>query len=269
MENDDLAKKLEKVSLPEIELPSHKTKLRLLLMEKYSPEKKRGEFFGILNKLIPATAFVIILLFIFFGKLNFPADNLTKVKEIALQNTEIKNWVEEGATIKDIQLIDGKAYILIEPAETEGSETMAVSPEPPAAASLKSGGAAPENVIVEESFKGAVAEVDIKEKRISNIEKLAPAVTNLIKEKQERVLEIAQKSSEVKELVPEEAEVLDINVSTPKFKLTKVGDKISAKPDTEADDKASIIYKSDGKKWEGRIDLNKKEVEEVRFIEEK
>src|SRR4030042_1683568 len=88
MENDDLAKKLEKICLPEIELQSHKTKLRLLLMEKYSPEKKRREIFGILNKLVPATTFAVILFFIFFYKINLPTDNLARAREIALQNIE-------------------------------------------------------------------------------------------------------------------------------------------------------------------------------------
>ncbi len=268
MENDDLAKKLERISLPEIELKSHKTKLRLLLMDRYSPERKRGQFWGILNKLIPATALTIILLFVFFGKINFRTDNLVKAREIALQNTEIKNWVEEGATIKDIQLIDGKAYVLIEPAGAEEtSETLAAPQESPAV-SIKSGKTASENAAREESFKGAVAEVDIKEKKIKNIEKLAPTFNDLIKNKKERALEIAKKSSEVQEVVPKEAEVLDINVQTPKFRLEKEGDKISAKPDTETDEKASIIYGSDGKRWEGKINLNSQEVEEVKTLDE-
>jgi len=268
MENDDLAKKLEKISLPEIELQSHKTKLRLLLMEKYSPEKKRREIFGILNKLIPATAFAIILLFIFFNKRGFQTDNLARAKEIALQNTEIKNWVEEGATIKDVQIVDGKAYVLIEPAETAEVSVIKETSEEPPAVNLKSGGTFQENVETKESFKGAVAEVNIKEKKISNIEKLAPTVTGLIEKKKEKTLEIANNSTKIQEVVPKEAEVLDISVTVPKFKLSKEGGSILVLPETETEERASIIYKSDGKRWEGKINLNKEEVEEVKSIKD-
>ena len=236
-------------------------------MEKYSPEKKKREIFGILNKLIPATAFVIILLFIFFNKRSFQTDNLARAKEIALQNTEIKNWVEEGATIKDVQIVDGKAYVLIEPAET--AEVSVKTSEEPPAVNLKSGGALQESVETKESFKGALAEVNMKEKKISNIEKLAPTITNLIEDKKDKALKIANSSPEIQEIVPKEAEVLNINVPTPKLKLQKKGNSVSVLPEeADTEEKASIIYKSDGKKWEGRINLDKEKVEEVRSLEE-
>lgn len=268
MREEDLIKKLEGMSMPKIEIQGHKEKLRLLLMERHSLERKRGEFFSILNKLIPAGAIAAILLFFIFN--NMSSTRYSLAKEIALQNTDIKNWIEQGATIKDVKVIDGKAYVLIEPAETTKNletETKEAA-QTPSTINLKSGGNFQEKTEVKEDFKGALAEINIKEKKIKNIEKLTPTITGLIKDKKERVLEIANKSSEIQEVVPKEAEVLDINVLTPKLKLAKKGNSILVLPEPEIEEKASIIYKSDGKRWEGKINLNKEEVEEVRSLED-
>jgi len=261
MENEDLIKKLEEISLPKIEIKSHKKGLSLVLMKKYSPERKRAELFNIFKKLIPAGAIAVILFFFIFNNLNSPKYNLAKAKEIALQNNEIKDWLQQGSTIKDIKIADGKAYVLIEPPE-EKKEQEELAP-----VSLKSEGVSQEN-IAEEKFGGAFVEVNIKEKEVKNIKKLAPIVTSLMEIKKEKVLEIVNKSWEVQEKVPKEAEVLNINVPTPKFRLSKDGGSVSAIPETETEEKASIIYKSDGHRWEGKINLTKEEVEEVNFLGE-
>jgi len=262
MREEDLIKKLEEISLPKIEIKSHKERLSLALIKKYPPERKRAEVFNIFKKLVPAGVIAVILFFFIFNNLNSQKYNLVKAKEIALQNNEIKDWLQQGSTIKDIKVIDGKAYILIEPPEAKKEQ------REPTPASLKSEGVFQENIAEEEKFGGALAEVDIKEKRVSSIEKLAPTVTNLIENKKEKALEIANKSREVEEIIPEEAEILDINVSTPKFRLSKEGDSVSVIPETETEEKASIIYQSDGNRWEGKINLNEERVEKVNFLGE-
>jgi hypothetical protein len=113
-----------------------------------------------------------------------------------------------------------------------------------------------------------MAEINIKEKKISNIEKLAPAITDIIKNKKEKALEIANKSQDIQNIIPKEAEILDINVSTPRFKLTKKGNSISVQLEPETEEKASIIYQSDGNRWEGKINLKKEEVEEIWSLKE-
>jgi hypothetical protein len=262
MEEKDLIRKLEKISLPEIEIKSHKNRLKLALMEKYLPTKQRGEFFGILRKLAPVSAIAVILFFFISNNLNSPQRNLAKAKEIALKNTEIKDWVAEGAIIKDVQIVDGRAYVLIEPTEVE-KEKEAVSNN------LKIAGLPSEtSKVKEEEFKGALVEVDIKEKKISKIENLTPKVTNLIEVKKEKTKEIADRNLEIQKIITEGAEVLDINVTTPKFKLNRQGSSVQALPETEAEERASIIYKSDGNTWEGKINLTKEEVEEIKFFGE-
>jgi len=53
MEEKDLIKKLEEISLPAIELPTHRARLKSVLIERYFQEKRRGEFFGFFRKLLP------------------------------------------------------------------------------------------------------------------------------------------------------------------------------------------------------------------------
>lgn len=263
MTEEDLIKKLENISLPEIEIKSHKERLKLALMEKYFPERKKVESFPIFRKLIPAGVIAIILFFFIFNNLiNSSKYNLAKAREIALQNSEIKDWVAEGAIIKDVEIVDGRAYVLIEPPK-------AIEEKKTAPSNLKSAGLAPESLeLTKEGFMGALAEVDIKEKKISKIENLTPTVTNLIEVKKEKTKEIADRNPEIQKIITEGAEVLDINVTTPKFRLIKKEGSVVVSPEPEKEEKASIIYKSDGNRWEGKINLTKEEVEEIKFFGE-
>jgi hypothetical protein len=256
MKEENLIKKLEGITLPSIEIKSHKERLNLALMKKYFPEKKKAEVFNIFGKIVPAGALAVILSFFIFNNLISPRYNLAKAKEIALQNNEIKGWINEGATIKDVKIIDGQAYVLIEPKETP-KEDRAIIYGP------KSAETPAENLEKKEGFGGALIGIDIKKKKVSKIEKLIPTVTGLMEEKKEKAAEIAEKSSEIKKTIPEGAEVLDINVSAPKFKLEKKGNSIFVLPESESEEKASIIYKSDGERWEGKINLTEEKVEEI------
>jgi ribosomal protein S16 len=268
MEKEDLIKKLEGIKLPEIEIKSHRERLKLALLKNYLRETRKGELFGFLRKAVPAAAFLVISCFLIFNNLIFPKYNLAKAKEIALQSEEIKSWIDKGATIKDAKVIDGKAYVLIQPAESE--KKIIETEENQNISEFKSGAIAPSAapIVKEEEFKGAVAEINIKEKKVSNIEKLSPTIANLIENKKGRALEIANKSQDIQKIIPKEAEILDISVSTPRFKLTKRGNSILVQPETETEEKASIIYQFDGNRWEGKINLDEEKVEEVKFLGE-
>ena len=268
MEKEDLIKKLEEIKLPKIEIKSHRKRLKLALLKNYLQETRKGELFGFLRKAVPAAAFLVISCFLIFNNLIFPKYNLARAKEIALQSDEIKSWIDKGATIKDAKVIDGKAYVLIQPAESE--EKIIETKEGQNISEFKSGAIAPSvaPIVKEEEFKGAVAEINIKEKKISNIEKLSPTVANLIENKKGRALEIANKSQDIQKIIPKEAEILDISVSTPRFKLTKRGNSILVQPEIESEEKASIIYQFDENQCEGKVDLNKERMEEINCLKE-
>jgi len=260
MEKKDLIKKLEEIRLPEIEIKSHRERLKLALLKNYLPEIKRVELFSFLRKAVPAAAFLVISCFLIFNNLILPKYSLAKAKEIALQNNEIQDWLQQGSTIKDIKVVNGKAYVLIEPPETKKEF------EEPAPANLKSGGVSQESMTEEEKFGGALAEINIKEKEVKNIKKLASDAAYLIKGKKDKALEIADKSREVREKIPIEAEVLNVNVTTPKFRLSKEDGSFSVVPETETEEKASIIYQFDENQCEGKVDLNKERMEEIKCL---
>lgn len=254
MEREDLIKKLEEISLPEIETPSHKRKLKEALLNKYFREKRSWEIFDIFRKFAPIGVITIILIILISANLIFPKYSLVKAKEIALKDPQIKEWVEKGAIIKDIEIIKNQAYVLIQPAERiEEVPTKEI----PTIVEIR-----------KEEFNGALAEVNMKEKEIAKIEKLTPIVITLTEKEEEKIKEIAEKSPEIQEVIPKEAEILQIKSPSPQFKLIRKGNSVQVLPETEDKKKASIIYKFDKKQWEGKVNLSEEKVEEVKFLGE-
>jgi len=252
MEEKDLIKKLEGVSLPEIEIPSHKKRLKTTLLKRYFREKRSWEIFDIFRKVVPLGAVAVILLILIFNNLIFQKYSLVKAKEIVLRDPEIKEWVEKGAIIKDVEIIKNRAYVLIQPPEK--------IIETPAIAEIKE--------IKKEEFSGALVEINLGEKKMAKIERLTPPVIPLTEKEKEKVKEIAENNPEIQKVIPREAEILNIISFPSQLKLAKRGDSVQILPDPEAKKKASIIYQFSKKQWEGKIDLNKEEVEEVKFLGE-
>jgi hypothetical protein len=54
----------------------------------------------------------------------------------------------------------------------------------------------------------------------------------------------------------------------PQLQLIKKGGSVQILPEPETENKASVIYQSDKNRWEGKIDLKKEKVEEIRFLGE-
>ena len=264
MEKDDLIRKLEGLSTPDIEISAHKQRLKALLLAKYYPEKKRVVLFSLFKKLVPLGALAIIGLAFLVHNFVFPRYTPIQAQEIALRNPEIQNWIEKGAVIQDIEIIDGKAYILIQPQEKEAAINAEETPTPAVTKDQAINQMTAEKIIAEESFKGALAEIDIKGKRISKVEELASSIKRLTDSKKIKTEEIARRNPEI----PREAEILDVQVSIPKFRLVKNDGSVQVSAESEEDEKASIIYEFDKKQWEGKINLEKEEVEEIKFLGE-
>jgi len=259
MEEKDLIKKLEEISLPAIELPTHKARLKSVLIERYFQEKRRGEFFGFFRKLLPVGMVAIILIILISTNLIFPKYSLAKAKEIALQDPQIKEWVEKGAVIKDVEIIQNRAYVLIQPPE----KTREVPIEGKTAIGVPS-----VSNVEKEEFKGALAEVNMREKKITKIEKITPPIITLTETEKEKVREIAEKDLKVSGIIPKEAEIQEISSLPPQLELIKKGNSVQIMPEPKTENRASIIYQSGEKRWEGKIDLSKERVEEVKFLGE-
>jgi len=231
MEIEDLIKKLEKIELPEIEIPSHKEKLKSILESQYLKEKRGWEIFPIWKRgLIPAgTIAVIIIIALLISNLIFPQYTLAQVEEIAMKNPQVKELIERGAEIKDIKIIKDRGYVLLSPKE-----------------------AAFQTKQLEE---GALVEINLKAKKVSRIDKITPQVSPLTEEDKENVKKTIEKLGE-----PEITEIKAV----PSFpqKLIEKDKKIEVLPEK----RASVIYKIGEKQWEGRVNLQKEIMESTKFL---
>lgn len=234
MEEKELIKKLEETTLPGIEIASHKRRLKTALLKRFYREKRSWEVFDIFRKLVPAGAITIVLLFLAANNLIFPQYNLVKAKEIALQDPQIKEWTEGGATIKEIEVINGRAYALIQPPEkTEkiAEETTVLKEAVPAAA--------------EKEFFGALAEINLKEKKVARIEEMASKIAPLIEKEKEKARDILQNNTDVQKIIPKEAIILEMESPSPQLKLIRGATSVEISPQLK--EEVNVIYEHEKK----------------------
>lgn len=259
MKNEDLIKKLEETSLPEIEIPSHKGKLKRVLLNKYSQEKRGWETFNILKRLVPVGAITIILIVLIFNNLIFPQYSLAKAREIALKNPQIQELIEKGAIVKDVKVVKDTGYVLIQPSATAKME----------AEEIKGDGEIKRDLKIGEEFLGALAEIDLKKKRVSRIERITPQLFPLTEEEKEKTKEIAENNPEIQKTIPKEAEITKV-IPFPYSQLRLIKEKGSVKvvPEQGEEERVRIIYEFGKNQWEGEIDLIEERVRAVKFLGE-
>ena len=252
---EDLIKKLEEISFPEIEIPGHKRKLRETLFGKYPKEKRIWAVFNILQKTIPL-GMAIILIFFAINNLIYPNYNLSKAKEIALKNPQVKELIEKGGEIKDIEIIKNQAYLLVQPIREE--EKMII-PE------LEKMGATEIREAEKEEISGALIQVNLKGKEINKIEKLSPQAIPLAEKEEELAKEIAEKNPQIQEAIKKEAKIKEINpLPSYQMKLEKKDDSIKVVPQEK---KVQIIYEFDNNLLKGEVDLIEGRVKKVELQE--
>jgi len=238
MEKEDLIKKIEGTSLPNIEVSSHKEELRRILIEKHFSSREKRETYFVFRKLALATLSLVVLAFISFY-LIIPEYTLAKAKRIALANTQVRELIEKGRTSQEIKVIKNKGYVLISPIK-EG-ELIEVG---------------------QEKFAGILVEIDLREEKVSEIKRISPSIF-LTKEEEEKAKGIAKENLEVKRSVPEEAEISEIRSFPSELRLVQDGEEIVVSP---RERKATIIYELGDRKWEGKINMTKEKVENIEFL---
>ena len=184
MEEKDLIKKLEEVSLPEIELPSHKRRLKVVLLEKYFQEKRKGEIFNLFKIFLPVGTVTVLLIGLFLNDLIFPTNvsqeyispkhglsedvlpkyNSENVRKIVLDNSQIKDMIEKGATIKNIEIIGDKANVLI-----QSIEKIEKTPSKTAPTATAPGGTEETGKKEEIKINTILVKVNLKENKIEAI----------------------------------------------------------------------------------------------------
>jgi len=253
MTNEDLIKKLEETSFPEIEISSHKRRLRTTLLNKYFQEKRIWEVFSILKKAIPVAVTLTILAVLIYNYLILPEYNLAQAREIVLKDPRIKEWLEEGATIKDVKILEKKAYVLVQPASIK--ETTIISE--------------PQTPKIKEEFFGALVEVDFKDKKIAKIEKITPEIFPITEKEKEKVTEIFKNSPDIKEAIPEETKIVKIiPTPPPRLSIIKKGDSVEVVPEPNGENKVWVIYEQNKKQWESKVDLDNGKIESTNLVGE-
>ena len=264
MKKEDLIKKLENVDFPEIELQSHRCRLRMALLNSgYFKKKtimKTIEHFALIGA--PAIAVVLALIFTVIN----PKLQEVRAMKIAKNDPQIQKLMEEnGVVIKEVKVKGDKAFVLLAlpeaklPSVLRGEETDL----------LKKRGMF--GVVTNESgefqiFTGAVAEISLGPERVEHIKiqrleaKNIP-ITPLTEEEKAKAIEIAQSDPIAKEIDLEKAEVIVKPMPPLKLRLEEDNDEIKVTSDPKEDKRANVTFKFEGRQGIITVNLTQNKVE--------
>ncbi len=229
-------KKLEKLPLPQIELPSHREELKRFLLERYFFEKRKQKNVLLFRKIAFCGISLVFLIFFTFAFV-YPHYTLAKAKRIALSNPQVKELIKKGGRLKEVKIHEKEGYVLIAPPE--------------------------KRFFKEDSKKiiGVLVKVDLKNKNIAKIEKISP--NYFIGEKEiEKAKEIIHHLRESEKETPL---ILKIKESPLELRLIKEKEKVRVSP---VQRKIDVIYKAGEKIWEGKINLDQEMLEVAKPLEE-
>ena len=262
MKKEDLIKKLETIKTPEIEIQSHKQRLKMALLNSGYFKEKTIMFWT--KRLVPVGVALALILVLGISVIQ-PKLQIARAMEIAKNAPQIKELMEEyGVEIKEIKLQDGKAYVLLTLPEEKlppvpGLEKRALSTEEEETGMLGMRGPGqfyivyhdPETGEIIES-SGSVAEIDLKAKKVAKlelIETLQINITPLTEEEKVRAIEIAKSEPKIQEMISdlEEREIIVKPLPPLKLRLDEDPDdgmEITS-ADPNEDKRANVIFKSD------------------------
>lgn len=250
MKTEELIKKLENTDLPEIEIQSHKTSLRMALLD--SDYFKKTGSFEIFRRYLALTVPALAVLVILGVVVISPKLTEAKALKIARNNPEINRLIEEKKMVlSDVKVKDGKAYILLNSSKTESTTGINVQ----------------KNNNASEDMEGAIVEVDLDKKEVSQINPInSEEVSPLNDKEKESAGEIANSEEVVGQIVPKEATIEKIQSSLPKkIRLIERNNVIEVTSETNGEQKAEVHYILDEKKWVVKVNLNEKKVEEIEY----
>lgn len=260
MGEEDLIKKLEKISVPEIEIPSHRARLRAVLLKKHSEERKKRRTFDVFWRLapLPLGLVTILLVVAIFGNLLSPDYSLAEIEDMAMKDPQVRKLVENGAAIREVKIIKNRAYVLVQGGEiSEGSQSKQMEgSSAPASASFR-------KETKNKGTEAVVAEINLKNKEVTKVKNFSVSVPQLTENELERIREISENSDEIKKIIPKEAEIQSIEGLPSEFELKKSGDSVRIEIKTTDKKEAVIRYKFDSSQAEARINLEEERVESV------
>ncbi len=255
MKKEDLIKKLENIKTPEIEIQSHKQRLKMALLSSGYFKEKPIMFWT--KRLVPAGITLALILVVGFTVIQ-PKLQIAKAMEIAKKDPQIQQLMKDyGVEIKEVKLQDGKAFVLLAlpeeklPSELEkrvlGNEETGMRGPGQMFMAYQNPGT---GEIIE--FSGSVAEIDLKAKKVEKLEMVETIkfnLTSLTEEEKARAIEIAKSEPKIQEMIPdlEEREVIVKPLPPLKLRLDEDPDNrmevTSADPNEEK--RVNVIFKSD------------------------
>lgn len=265
MKQDDLIKKLENIEIPEIEIQSHKQRLKMALLTRLNFAKQNfggqdsGYFWNkiMLKKLVPAGVALALILVVGFSVIQ-PKLQIARAMEIAKNDPQIQQLMKDyGVEIREVKLQDGKAYVLLALPEDKLPPEL----EKRALRDEETGVRGPgqmfmsyQNVETGEviEFSGSVAEIDLKAKKVEKLELVEGTkidITPLTEEEKVRAIEIAKSDPKIKEMLPRDAEVKAVKPLPPlKLKIQTTSEENGVKVvayDEKEDRRVNVIFESE------------------------
>jgi len=209
--------------------------------------------FGLVG--VPALALAIVLALV-FTVVN-PKLQMARAMEIAKNDPQIQQLMEKyGVEIKQVELKDGKAYVLLalpeeklpplsalkggeETAGMRGPGQFYITYQDP-----KTG------EIIESS--GSIAEIDLKAKKVEKLELIEETelnITPLTEEEKVRAIEIVKSDAKIKEMLPKDTEVVAVKPLPPlrlKIQITSEENGVRAVAYDEREERrVNVIFKSE------------------------
>jgi hypothetical protein len=112
VKHEDLIRKLENLQTPEVELPSHKRALRMVLLS--SARFRERTILDWAKILAPVTAAVLLIAVVGFFNVIQPRLQMAQAKEIVMSDPQVQELMEEnGLEITEVKLQNGEAFVLV------------------------------------------------------------------------------------------------------------------------------------------------------------
>jgi len=265
MGKEDLIKKLENIKTPEIEIQSHKERLKVALLNSryFKEEKIMNPIMFWTKRLIPA-GFILALIFGVGFAVIEPKLQIAKAMEIAKKDPQIQKLMKDyGVEIKQVKLKDGKAYVLLGlPEEKLPSGFTKGRMQDPGLFFIAFKD--PKTGEIKE-ISGSVAEIDLKKRKVGKlelIEKEKINLTPLTEEEKAKAIEVAKSEPKIQEMIPdlEESEV-DVKPLPPfKLRLEEDPDEGIKVAPADSEKIVNVIFKSRENEFVVTVNLTENKV---------
>jgi hypothetical protein len=261
MTEEELIKKLKKVSLPKIELSGHKAKLRLFLLSRYQKEQKVWFWQSVLSKFAFLGASAVLLFFLFFSNILLPSlpqvNTFAQAKEIANNDPLIKGLINQGAVIGDTKINGDKAYVLVQmPEKLDFKEIESAAKGVAVIAGLPAPAIKP---VIEINSLGAevyLAEIDFEDKKVKSVSQIKKSFPPLSEEEVDLINQSLAVDKSKNSDFSEGTSIAGLEIIRPQLKIIQKGKDLEILTGSETEKEVFVVYQEKEKRWRIKIDIS-------------